>query len=336
MYFRAFVLSVTAAGLCWGDFRYDQTARMTGGSMMRMMQMVGGRAAAEPQLTTIAVKGNQMVTRGKDTMQLVDLAAETTTTVNMKDQTYTVMTFAQTKAMMEKMLAKGGVKDTNVTVDGKETGKTATVNGMNTSEWFMTMIVEGGNGGQKGQMRMEMSNWISKAKVAGFDEVATFQKKMVEKMGLASMAGPMAGPMAQPGMAKGMAEMGKKMAEMGGVPVVTVTRMIPTDPEQIKQMEAMQAQPAPAAGQPSMGDALAGALGGRFGGMGRKKKEDAAAPAAVAPAAPAKGAPVQGSFSSAASMMEMTIETSGYSTQGVDPGLFAVPAGFKEVKAKGL
>ncbi len=336
MYFRAFVLSVTAAGLCWGDFRYDQTARMTGGSMMRMMQMVGGRAAAEPQLTTIAVKGNQMVTRGKDTMQLVDLAAETTTTVNMKDQTYTVMTFAQTKAMMEKMLAKGGVKDTNVTVDGKETGKTATVNGMNTSEWFMTMIVEGGNGGQKGQMRMEMSNWISKAKVAGFDEVATFQKKMVEKMGLASMAGPMAGPMAQPGMAKGMAEMGKKMAEMGGVPVVTVTRMIPTDPEQIKQMEAMQAQPAPAAGQPSMGDALAGALGGRFGGMGRKKKEDAAAPAAVAPTAPAKSAPVQGSFSSAASMMEMTIETSGYSTQGVDPGLFAVPAGFKEVKAKGL
>ena len=332
MYFRAFVLTVTAAGLCLGDFRYDQSSRMTGGSMMRMMQMVGGRAAAEPQLTTIAVKGNQMVTRGKDSMQLVDLAAETTTTVNMKDQTYTVMTFAQTKAMMEKMLAKGGAKDTNVTVDGKETGKTATVNGMNTSEWFMTMIVEGG-GGQKGQMRMEVSNWISKAKVPGFDEVATFQKKMVEKMGLASMAGPMAGPMAQPGMAKGMAEMGKKMAEMGGVPVVTVTRMIPTDPEQIKQMEAMQAQPAPAAGQPSMGDALAGALGGRFGGMGRKKGEPT--PSAP-PAAAVKGAPVEGSFTGAASMMEMTIETSGYATQGVDPGLFAVPAGFKEVKAKGL
>ena len=82
-----------------------------------------------------------------------------------------------------------------------------------------------------------------------------------------------------------------------------------------------------------MGDALAGALGGRFGGMGRKKKDGAApteAPAAV------KGAPVEGSFSGAASMMEMTIETSGYATQGVDPGLFAVPAGFKEVKPQGL
>lgn len=336
MYFRAFVLTVTAAGLCLGDFRYDQTSRMTGGSMMKMMQMVG-RGATEPNVTTIAVRGNQMVTRGKDIMQLVDLAAETTTTVNMRDQTYSVMTFAQTKAQMEKMMAKAGAKDSNVTVDGKATGKTATVNGMNTSEWFMTMLVEGGNGGQKGQMRMEMSNWISKTKVPGFDEVTTFQKKMVEKMGMASMAGQMTGPMAQPGMAKGMAEMGKKMAEMGGVPVVTVTRMIPTDPEQVKQMEAMQAQPAPAAGQPSMGDALAGALGGRFGGMGRKKK-DGAAPTAAPTEAPAavKGAPVEGSFSGAASMMEMTIETSGYATQGVDPGLFAVPAGFKEVKPKGL
>ena len=339
MYFRTFVLTVTAVGLCWGDFRYDQTSRMTGGSMMKMMQMVG-RGATEPNVTTVAVKGDQMVTRGKDFMHLVDLGAETTTTVNMKDQTYSVMTFAQTKAQMEKMMAKGGAKDTNVNVDGKATGKTATVNGMATSEWFMTMIVEGGSGGQKGQMRMEMSNWISKTKVAGFDEVTTFQKKMVDKMGIASMAGQMSGPMAQPGMAKGMAEMGKKMAEMGGVPVVTVTRMIPTDPEQVKQMEAMQAQPASSgqsgAGQPSMGDALAGALGGRFGGMGRKKKDGAAPAAATEAPAAVKGAPVEGSFSGAASMMEMTIETSGYTTQGVDPGLFAVPAGFKEVKPKGL
>ena len=139
MYFRALVVTVTAAGLCWGDFRYDQTSRMTGGSMMRMMQMVG-RGATEPQLTTIAVKGNQMVTRGKDFMHLVDVAAETTTTVNMKDQTYTVMTFAQTKAQMEKLMSKGGSKDTTISVDGKETGKTATVNGMNTCVATLSMM----------------------------------------------------------------------------------------------------------------------------------------------------------------------------------------------------
>lgn len=335
MYFRTISSALLLGSLCFADFKYDQTTRMTGGSMMRMMQMVG-RGATDPQTSTISVKGDKMATRSKDSVMIVDLAAETTTTVNLKDQTYSVMTFAETKAQMEKLMAKGGKTDANISVDGKETGKTATVNGMPTSEWFMTMLVEGNSAGQKGQMRMEMSNWISKSKVAGFDEVTNFQKKMVEKMGLATLAGA-AGPMAQPGMAKGMAELAKKMAEMGGVPVVTVMRMIPTDPEQIKQMEAMQAQPAATPGQPTMGEALSGALGGRFGGLGRKKKTEQA-PAPAAPAAePAKSvAPVEGSFSSAASMMEMTTETLNFSSQSVDASTFAVPAGFKQVKAKGL
>jgi len=335
MYFRTFSSALLLSSLCFADFKYDQTTRMTGGSMMRMMQMVG-RGAADQQTSTVLVKGDKMATRSKDSLLIVDLAAETTTTVNLKDQTYSVMTFAETKAQMEKALAKGGKTDANISVDGKETGKTATVNGMTTSEWFMTMLVEGNSAGQKGQMRMEMSNWISKSKVAGFDEVTNFQKKMVEKMGLATLATG-AGPMAQPGMAKGMAELAKKMAEMGGVPVVTVMRMIPTDPEQIKQMEALQAQPAAGApGRPSMGDALSGALGGRLGGLGRKKKTEE--PPAAAPAAePAKSAaPVEGSFSSAASMMEMTTETANFSSQAVDASALAVPAGFKQVKAKGL
>jgi hypothetical protein len=335
MYFRTVSSALLFCGLGFADFKYDQTTRMTGGSMLRMMQMVG-RSATDPQTSTISVKGDKMATRTKDSIFIVDLGAETTTTVNLKDQTYSVMTFAQTREQMEKAFGKGGDKvDANVSVDGKSTGKTATVNGMPTSEWFMTMLVEGNSGGQKGQMRMEMSNWISKSQVAGFDEVTAFQKKMVEKMGLATLSGP-AGPMAQPGMAKGMAEMAKKMAEMGGVPVITVMRMIPTDPEQIKQMEAMQAQGEGAPGRPSMGDALSGALGGRLGGFGRKKKTEEA-PAAAPAAQPAKSAaPVEGSFSSAASMMEMTTETNNFSAQSIDGSVFAVPAGFKQVKAKGL
>ncbi len=335
MYFRTVSSALLLSSLCFADFKYDQTTRMTGGSMLRMMQMVG-RGAADQQNSTIAVKGNKMATRSKDSITIIDLAAETTTTVNLKDQTYSVMTFAQTKEQMEKLLAKGGKSsDTSVSVDGKETGKTATVNGMATSEWFMTMLVEANSGGQKGQMRMEMSNWISKSKVAGFDEVTNFQRKMVEKMGLATLAGP-AGPIAQPGMAKGMAELAKKMAEMGGVPVVTVMRMIPTDPEQIKQMEAMQSQPAGGPGRPTMGDALSSALGGRLGGFGRKKKTEEA-PAASPAAEPAKSAaPVEGSFSSTASMMEMTTETLNFSSQTVDAAMLEVPAGYKEVKSKGL
>jgi hypothetical protein len=334
MYFRTLSSALLLGSLCFADFKYDQTIRFTGGSMLRMMQMVG-RGATDPQTSTIFVKGDKMATQSKDSLTIIDLAAETTTIVNLKNQTYSVMTFAETREQMEKALAKGGKSDANISVDGKETGKTATVNGMPTNEWFMTMLIEGSSGGQKGQMRMEMSNWISKSKVAGYDEVTNFQKKMVEKMGLATLAGP-AGPMAQPGMAKGMAELAKKMAEMGGVPVVTVMRMIPTDPDQIKQMEAMQSQPS-AEGRPTMGDALSGALGGRLGGFGRKKKNEEAPAAAPAPKEPAKSAaPIEGSFTSAASMMETTTETLNFSTQSVDPTVFAIPAGFKQVKAKGL
>jgi hypothetical protein len=88
-----------------------------------------------------------------------------------------------------------------------------------------------------------------------------------------------------------------------------------------------------------MGEALSGALGGRFGGFGRKKKTEEAPAAAPAPAAaaPAKSTlPVEGSFSSAASMMEMLTESANFSSLPVDAALFAVPTGFKQVKPKGL
>jgi hypothetical protein len=35
-------------------------------------------------------------------------------------------------------------------------------------------------------------------------------------------------------------------------------------------------------------------------------------------------------------MMEMTTESANFSTQSLDASAFAVPAGFKEVKPKGL
>jgi hypothetical protein len=338
MYFRTILFVLLSGALARADFKYDQTTRMTGGSMLRMMQMVG-RGATEPHTSTVAVKGDKMATRSKDSIVIIDLAAETTTTVDLKDQTYSVMTFAQTREQMEKVFSKGGGKtDTNISVEGKQTGKTATVNGLPTSELFLTMLVEGNSGGQRGQMRMEMSNWVSAAQ----DRRLRRSNRVPAENGAEDgpgHAGGQAGPMAQPGMAKGMAEMAKKMAETGGVPIITVIRMIPTDPEQIKQMEAMQAQNADAPGRPSMGEALSGALGGRVGGFGRKKKTEEAPAAATAPAAaaPAKSAwPVEGSFSSAASMMEMLTESANFSSYQVDAALFAVPTGFKQVKPKGL
>ena len=206
---------------------------------------------------------------------------------------------------------------------------------------------------------MEMSSWLT-PKLPGYDEVADFHTRMAQKMDLSAMFGGAA----QAGVGKGMAAAAKKMAAMDGVAVLQVMRMMPTDPEQIKQMEQSQqaaaaqqaSQPQPSAGQvagDAAGQAAAGAVAGRLGrlgglggaagglgglgGMRRKKAEEPPPPPPPPPAPAATGSdPAAGqnsSFSSEASLIEMTIESKNHSNSVVDDGMFAVPGGFKVVKS---
>ena len=76
--------------------------------------------------------------------------------------------------------------------------------------------------------------------------------------------------------------------------------------------------------RPSLSDAVGGALGAKLGGLGgfgRKKKQDADTPAADAPAGNQGGG----------SLMEMTVDNTGFSTASVDDSLFAIPGDFKKV-----
>jgi hypothetical protein len=352
------VALVLTAPLTLADFRYDQTSRMTGGAMMGMMKMAAkfGKSALNPMDSTVAVKGNQLVTNnaGK-TATIYDLDKETITEVNFEKREYSVTTFAEMRAYMEKAMAKTGQSDTKMDVEVKETGRSETVAGMKASEFLMIMTVETNNPqtGKPAQMRMEMSNWVA-PKISGYNEIADFYKRMSEKADLSAMYSGMQ----QGGMGKGMAVAMKKMATMDGIPVLQIVRMIPTDPEQVKQMEEMQkaAQAQgdvqmPNAGQAAeqaAGQAAAGAVAGRlgrigglgglggggFGGLRRKKKEEPPPPPAPEAAAAApQPAGVQGSFSSETSLMEMTIESRNHSNAAVDGGMFAVPGGFKQVKS---
>ena len=350
------LLLALCAPFALADFRYDQSSRMTGGSMMAMMKMAAkfSKGAMDPVNSTVAVKGNRMVMNHGKTATIYDLDKETITEVNFEKKEFSVTTFAEMKAFMEKTVRKGGTTDTAVELDVKETGKEEVVAGMKAREFLMTMKVEATDPqtGKKGEMQMEMSNWMA-PKLPGYQEIGEFYKRMGEKMDMRSMFGG-AG---QAGMGKGMAEAAKKMASMDGIPVLQIMRMIPTDPEQMKQMEAAQesqasqpSQPAPAAGQAAeqaAGQAAASAVAGRMGRLGglggagigglgglRKKKQDTPAPVAepVAAATP-EAMGVKGSFTSEVSMMEMTIESKNHSNSGVDDGMFAVPGGFKTVKS---
>lgn len=355
----------TATALLWlapavfADFKYDQNARMTGGAMMGMMQMAarfsGSAAAMQNNDSTVSIQGNRMatVTAGK-TAQIVDLDKEQFIDVNFEKKEYSVTTFAEMRAFMEKAMQKVGQPAGDITIDVKETGKSQVIDGLKAREFLMSMkyVTMNPQTGKNGEMQIEVSSWMAPA-LPGHKEMQDFHVRMAQKLNIAHL---------QMGIGRGMQEAAKKLATMDGVAVLQILRMMPTDPEQAKQMEtafqqakaqqgANQAQmpnakdaAGQAAGQAATGavagrlgraGGLAGGLGG-LGGLRRKKAEEPPPPppppaaAAEAPAAPTGP---QGSFSGEASLMEMTVKTTNFSNSGIDASAFATPGGFKLVKS---
>ena len=228
------ILITTLAGSCAGlraDFSYDQTSKITGGVMAGMMKFAGAfsKELREPIVTTVAVKGNRMAHINKHSVQIIDLDKETTTSVNLDKRTYSVMTFAQTKEMMEQMAqkAQSSKPDTanlDFAVDIKDTGQTKSFLGKEAHQMVMTMKMQGTDAktGNKGGLDMIVDMWVAPG-IAGSEEMRDFQRRMAEKMAWAPGATPMM--MAQPQMAKGMAELQKQAAKLDGIPVYEVIKM---------------------------------------------------------------------------------------------------------------
>jgi hypothetical protein len=81
----------------------------------------------------------------------------------------------------------------------------------------MTMEMDGKSG-----MTMTSDMWVA-PKIAGYDEVRDFHRRMALKVNWAPGGGmPMMG---RPEMAKGMAEIAKESAKMDGVPVLHVMKI---------------------------------------------------------------------------------------------------------------
>ncbi|MBM3784328.1 MAG: hypothetical protein FJW30_08195 [Acidobacteria bacterium] len=290
------------------------------------------------------------VTNAGKTAQITDLDKDAFIDINYEKREYSVTTFAEMKAFSEK--AFKDLKTTgDVEVDARETGKTETIDGLKTKEYLLTMKMTAQNPqtGKAGEMVIVISSWLAPA-LPGHKEVQDFHLKMGQKLAQAGFGAGMAA-----GIGRGMAEGAKKLATIEGIPVLQIVRMMPTDPEQIKQMEAAneqaKQQQAAQANSPTVkeaaGDAatreVAGRLGrvgslpgglGGFGGLRRKKAESAPPPppppAAEAPAAPTGPQP---SFDGEASLMEMTAKQSNFSNSPVDDSVFETPAGFKLVKS---
>ena len=211
-----------------------------------------------------------------------------------------------------------------------------TVQGLSAKEMVITMAMEGKNNttGDTGAMEITTDAWY--APVPGYEDVKEFQKKMAMKLGnmfgsgmqqIAQMAATQGG---QANMGEGMEQVAKELSKIDGVPVESVVKMSASGATSSGPAGAGSTSSAPTQAesqekQPSAGAAIASAALGRFGGFGRKKKEDR--PPQEQPQ-PTGQAPPPGS----GSLMEMTMTLTSFSSGPADGSKFEVPAGFKQVE----
>jgi hypothetical protein len=359
-------IGVLGAASLFADFSYEQSSKITGGAMASMMRVAGAfsREAREPVRSTIMVKGNRMVTLGKNQATVIDLDRETITDINFDKKTYSSITFQQMaqalEAMARKLKQQPGAPDMKFKVDVKETGQTRQIQGLNTSQKILSFEIEGtdAKSGQKGSIVVQADMWLAAA-MPGYGEVQNFYTRMAQKVNWNPGGGMGMMGMSQPGIGKGLQGLQKEAAKLDGVPVLQITRMIPKGEgteaamaDQGGQSQQVESAPPPeprpsagevagqAAGQ-TAGTEINRRSGGRFGGLsaglgglggrfgrGRKQEQQQQQEQSEQPAQQqTPQAPAQPGV-----LMELTTELASFSSAPVDGSRFEVPAGFKHVE----
>jgi hypothetical protein len=354
-----FSLLLAVTSIAKADFKYTQSSKMTGGTLMTMTKSLGifsksARQINEPQLTTIMVKGNRMRSEhSAGTVEIIDLDAKRFINIDTTKKTYSTMTFeefranleraeAQAKEQQEKAVAKHP-EAANVKITPKmhseETGATRTILDLPTKEvkWQIEMQIESTDPkvqekAQSASMTMNSDAWIAPS-VPGYDEMRQFYMHMAKELDwLPGTMGNMMGMNAQMGPA--MKELQKNMVTVKGMPLLQNMSfgMAATG---VPQNQAATSQPPPPPPQSddsgsvptSTRDAINKSMGSVFRGFGKKKKQ----PDQNAQADGSSASPPQPATESGA-LMEMQTEVTQYSSGSVDKELFDIPAGYTQVQ----
>jgi len=291
------------------------------GFLGTMMKMSGGDKL---QTQTMYLQGNQQKTDFSDdqgeltTSNIIDLDREVFVNVNHKKKEYTEMTFAEWKAMFEKMKGEGGGKakeqsqsDVKVDFDVKvdRTNERQTIAGFNAQKAILTMKAKGEqqstatSPGGSGSMTIVSNHWLTKD-VEGYQEAMAFSRKFAEKLGMQfSETGGQnmmqAMSRMNPEMVKGMEKLAEEGKKLEGFAVKTETTF---------EMD----------GSSAGGQQMPSSVSGLLGGLGKKT---------------AKGSQ-DGNASGKNVLFESTTETVEFKAVPLKADLFAVPAGYKKVAAK--
>ena len=344
------------AALYAGDYTYQQTTQLTGGSLLHMVKSVGfissqARHMGDPVVSSIYLKDNRLANVSAESIEIIDLDKETITHVDVQKKTYTVMTFDQMKQAMENARAQmqqqpsaqpaaqppadPNAQNVKMSFDVKvhKTGATRQVSGLDSSEAILTMTMTATDTQtqQSGNMAITNDMWMVPA-IPGYDQIRDFYRRMAMKMAdsnTLALGYDFSRMLAQnPGAGQALGDMAKEMQKLDGVPVMQVMRMGTTT----------NGQPLPAASEapttadppgPSKGDVakagLSSALSSRLGGFGFGKKKNPPPDQNTDQTAP-QAQPTS------AILMETQITTSNFSSAPVDASHFDVPAGYKLVQ----
>ncbi len=296
-------LAAIAAVSAHADFSYTSTMKVTGGTMAAYAGTAANRT------TKYSLKGQKMKLDMGDIAMIMDFDAQTITTVNNTAKTVSVKSFSD---------AAAGASGMDVKIDAKETGQKKTINGFSAGELVMTMDVDqpGRAGGPAMKMQMEMDSWIS-SDPPGTGELRAFYTKNASRFPYSAMSGGGANQ----SMQSAMAEMQKKLAAMNGVAVEMIIR--------VKTPSGAAGAP----GMPQMSESQMAQLA-----QARAKLEEmaksggpAAAMAQQQLARMPGGAPAANSNTPPGVMMEMTVDSTGFSTASVPDSAFDIPADYKKV-----
>jgi hypothetical protein len=363
--FGALCLSLLLPTAAFGDFQYQETTQITGGSLMGMMKFAShfskqAKEVGEPIVSSVYVQGNRMARIDPQTIQIIDLDNQTITNVDLQKHTYTQMTFEQMRQQFEQAVQNAKAeqakqpttapppqdKPTDVQVSFKvnvrNTAATKQVSGVTADESILTMQMIGTDttNGQQGAFAITNDMWMA-PEIPGYDELREFDKKFAAEMGTMFSGSNMSATLTamQPAAAQGMSDMVKEMSKLKGIPVEQVMRMgattngepLPAASEAPLPPDSSgpELPPAKDVAADSASDAIASKLGsfgiGGFGGFGHKKK--------TAPPPPAADNSTTADQSQTSTvLMESTTQLSGFSSAPIDAGKFSVPTGFAQVQ----
>ncbi len=361
------LVSLTLSSTLFADFRYTETTKITGGSMLGMMKFAGtfskqARQIGDPITSSVYVKGNRMARIASDHSEIVDLDRETITHIDHLKKQYYTITFQQMKGQMEEAQReaakhpqekpapepKPDASDTKVKFDVavRNTGAQKEFSGLTTSESILTLTMQATDqkSGQSGNLAMTNDLWLT-PEIPGYKEVRDFNLRYAQKLGevYGSLMAPVMSSMQsqmKPGSTQGMGEMAKEVSKMKGVPLYTVMRMGSTADG--KPLPAASEAPLPADNQsaemPSKGDmakqgasnAATSAIASKLGGLGGMMGGFGRKKKDPTPPPSTENAAAQTTPASMV-LMESTSEMGGFSSAPIDGSQFRPPDGYQQV-----